>query len=78
MYGLGSGRVYEANPIIRSLANHPVAFGVVKAGLDGAALTTIYRARKQHPKLAVAVLVAFAAGQAAVVIHNGQHLKGRR
>lgn len=64
----------EANPIMRPLADHPAAFGAVKAGITVGAVLGIWKATARHPKARVVALLGVLALQAVVVGVNYSRL----
>lgn len=58
----------EGNPVLKPL--RPAARIAVKLSLTAAVVTTAFRARRQHPKLAIVVLAASSGFTAAAAWHN--------
>lgn len=72
---LNAARCREANPVMRTFAEQPAALGAVKIGVDSAALVTILKLRKNHPKTAWGLTVLGIAAEGAVTVHNARVLR---
>ena len=64
----GIGR--EANPLARSIVEHPAAFLALKAGATAGMIWASERMRKKHPGRAVVLMLASNATMAVIVAHN--------
>jgi len=64
----GIGR--EANPLARSVVEHPAGFLALKAGATAGMIWASERMRKKHPAHAVVLMLASNATMAVIVAHN--------
>jgi hypothetical protein len=64
----GIGR--EANPLARSVVEHPAGFLALKAGATAGMIWASERMRKKHPGRAVVLMLASNATMAVIVAHN--------
>ena len=64
----GIGR--EANPLARSIVEHPAGFLALKAGATAGMIWASERMRKKHPGRAVVLMLASNATMAVIVAHN--------
>ena len=64
----GIGR--EANPLARSIVEHPAGFLALKAGATAGMIWASERMRKKHPAHAVVLMLASNATMAVIVAHN--------
>jgi uncharacterized protein DUF5658 len=64
----GIGR--EANPLARSIVEHPAGFLAMKAGATAGMIWASERMRKKHPGRAVVLMLASNATMAVIVAHN--------
>ena len=72
---LQRGACREANPLMRSLADRPFAFGAVKMGLVAAEQIALWQLHRKHPKAAWWTAVALGAISGVVVIQNARAMK---
>ncbi len=66
---LGNGGV-ETNPAMRGVVSNSASFIAVKAATGGAVIWMSEKMRKQHPGLAIAMMVGLNSAIATVVAHN--------
>ena len=74
MYGVGTNQIYEANPVLAPLSQHPAVFGAVKMGSTGGIMYSIYRLRETHPKTAYVLAILGVGVESYVTIHNAHEL----
>lgn len=75
LYGLGSGQVHEANPILRPLSDRPLAFSFTKAAVAAGSILAIREVGKRNKKAAKILLGILNGLYAGVVIWNAKQLK---
>jgi hypothetical protein len=60
----------EANPLMRGVSAHPIAFAAVKAGAAATTILLTRRVARQNRVAALATMAAINAGYAFVVVRN--------
>ena len=70
---VGAGTCCEQGPLLKPLADHPVAFGAVKAGAMTAMLLAVYHWTRPHTRERYAGLALIVASQAVIVALNARH-----
>ena len=70
MYALGRGGLREANPVFRSLSDHPALAGATKMGVAAATAFLLLKVHATHPRLAFWLSTAGAGAYSAIAIHN--------
>jgi hypothetical protein len=75
MYGVGSGQLLEANPLLRWAEHRPVGMALVKGSI--AALTTValIKAHKSKPKAAMVLAVVLTLMNGYVAVRNAKLLR---
>jgi hypothetical protein len=76
-YGIGTGKVKEANPFIRWAADEPLMLASMKLG-TAAGLDWIVRklSKSGHRKTAIILGIALTSASMAVSIHNMNEIRG--
>jgi len=77
MIAVRQAKLVEANPMMRSLVEHPIVFGAVRGALTAATLVSVRGLAKHHPKAAAITLIGLNAGCAFVVASNLRLAAGR-
>ena len=62
MYGIGTGRVREANPVLAPLVGNPTAFAVAKMGVAVGLNAVLLKQHKRKPKTVIVIAVVQAVG----------------
>lgn len=75
LYGLGAGKVHEANPLLRGLVDRPLTFSVVKGSIAAASILAIREVGKRNKKAAKILLGILNGLYAGVVIWNAKQLQ---
>jgi len=77
MYAFGQqgDRFREANPALRWVQDKPVAFSVVKMGLEVGVGLLAWELHKTHPRLAKCLLLGSTLGTVAIVASNARQLR---
>jgi hypothetical protein len=60
----------EKNPVMRWSVDHPPAMFLMKAVTTAGTIALVERVRRDHPKRAMAIMIAVNLASSALVIHN--------
>jgi hypothetical protein len=77
-WGIGSGKVREANPLMRWAAGDPVLLGLVKGGFAVASTIALLKIHKKHPRAAMVVAIGITALTGYIAYRNAQTLRSVR